>query len=198
MALVSNNSEFDSNDPLNARVLEGVRAERPFSWGQPAGVKVVTAEEAKAQREAIEERQAISAEAAAEQLAVLEALTGTGEIQGTDAFEERFNEALILAVEAKGAEVILAAPNPMTATRADLIRHEERVRADERSKIAEAAKPATGEADELTADRDSSYFDDLGDQLGVDALSEQQDEPDPYAIGEGEFDFTEPYVESWE
>jgi hypothetical protein len=192
MALQSNADQFDAEDPIAAKVLEGIRRgdNSEYRPGQPKGVPRVTAEEQAAQRAAVEERQeAASAQFEAERASIVEQLA-TGDIQGTDSFEARFTEAIESAVAVAAETVRLAPPNPWTATAADRIRHEERVRADERSKLEAAAQPADTEAeltdyfDSLSADADALADDDVADHTDDDDTDNDLYDPvDPWADG---------------
>lgn len=156
MALASGNSDPFSEamvESVSDRLSEGIRSDAEksrFNAVAPRDVKRVSADEQRARAAEVEARNAdLDAQYRAEQAAIVEQLAG-GQIQGSDAFEARFQEALVAAVSAKAGEVALARPNGHTATEGDLIRWRERVAADERAKIEAAAKPAA--ADDFDAD----------------------------------------------
>ncbi len=192
---------FDPNDDFAAKVLEGIKRDNDasrFNPGRPNGVVRVTTEEQQAKRDAVAEQNAATAELEADQLAVLEALTDSGQTQGTDQFEARFQDALAAAIEAKSSEVALAPPNPATATRADVLRFEERVRHDERTKLEAASKPA-----EDPLELDGNYFDGLGDDDTTETDDAMAEADDLYADDAEEdysfsFDYSEPAAEVFE
>jgi hypothetical protein len=143
--------DSESTEAAADKVLEGIRADSAksrYNATAPREVRRESVEEQQAKREAVEGRQAEAlANLEAEKAAIAAALE-SGDLQGTDAFETRFNDALAGAVAAQAQANYLAPPNPQTATRADWVRHEERVRANEQAKILEATKPA--ESDEIS------------------------------------------------
>ena len=187
------------NDPMDdaissvvERVTQGMREaelKTLANWERTKGVKQVTLAEQAEEREALEAFEA--QQAAGQERAAAEVAAAMEEGRALGAM---WDEAIVTLRDQKAAANVLAPPNIQTATHADWVRHEERVRADERAKLEAASKPAEPEFDgsyfEPDADEDATLEADT-DETADDEPYEPVDElwdpwPDEAAVGAGE------------
>jgi hypothetical protein len=158
----------EKQSDFDARLLERMRTfDPPLRFNPPPGTPIVTAEEQRAAKHAEEERRQEAAERRAAEM--------ERNFEQAAEMDSVFADALAGVIESSAAKVALGEPNPLTASREEVVRWEERVRADERQRLDAAAGTAT------TADDDYDSDGDVTDGDYANALSTLlDDDADPY------------------